>query len=99
MVGMFMTAFFLISLGWIPSHFIYFWWEQVNAPVDLVKRFTGYELEDPYTLVRIRDMVVMGYETTVFAVIVVAAYLVGERKRRRQGLRGGDEPRDYLPGK
>jgi len=41
----------------------------------------------------------MGYQTTVFAAVIVGAYVWGERRRRRLGQRGADDVKGYLPGK
>jgi hypothetical protein len=97
MLGLGITSFFLITLGWIPSHLVYFWWDELN-PGGLLERI-GINLKDPYTLVRLRDAISMGYQTTLFVAAIVATYILGERKRRRLGLQGAGEPRDYLPGK
>ena len=98
LLGLGLTIFLLITLGWIPSHLVYFWWEQLNVG-ELLNDVAGIELKDPYTLVRLRDAISMGYQTTVFAALIIGAYIFGERKRRRQGAQGAGEPRDYLPGK
>jgi hypothetical protein len=107
-LGFVVTAALLLLLVWIPSHFTYYIWDRFNASalpfglgLDLAafyQNLAGREM-DPYTLVRIRDAVSLGYQSTVFAVIIVATYIWGERRRRRLGQRGPDEPRDYLPGK
>ncbi|MGH2811377.1 MAG: hypothetical protein ACRDI1_01520 [Actinomycetota bacterium] len=97
LLGLGITVFLLLTLGWIPSHFVYFWWAQINAG-ELLSRI-GIELKDPYTLVRLRDAISQGYQTTLFAALIIGAYIWGERKRRRLGQQGAGEPRDYLPGK
>lgn len=98
LIGLAMTAFLLIFLGWIPSHFNYFWWDRIH-PATLIKNITGRELKDAYTLIRLRDAISMGYQTTVFAAIVVAVYIYMERRRRRKGQQGAEEPKGYLSGK
>lgn len=98
LIGLAITAFFLVTLTWIPSHFTYFWWDRIR-PGTLLKDVLGIELNDPYTLVRIRDAISMGYQTTVFAVVIVATYIWGERRRRRLGQQGAEEPKGYLSGK
>lgn len=97
LIGMGITIFFLITLGWIPSHLVYFWWDQLK-PGELLEKI-GIRLKDPYTLIRLRDAISMGYQTTLFAGVLIATYIFGERKRRRLGQQGAGEPRDYLPGK
>ena len=53
----------------------------------------------PYTSTRVRDAISLGYQSTVFAGIIVAAYVYGEKRRRRLGQRGADDVKGYLPGK
>jgi hypothetical protein len=97
MVGLVITGVLLIALAWIPSHFTYFWWEQLK-PADLLKKLTGHDFE-PYSLVRIRDAISMGYQTFAFAIPIVATYVIMEKRRRALGQRGADDVKGYLPGK
>jgi len=104
-LGMGITIFLLITLAWIPSYFTY-WWAARDASAvkivqDVVHKIPGFAHHtiQPYTSTRVRDAISMGYQTTVFAAIIVAAYLYGERKRRRLGQRGADDVKGYLPGK
>lgn len=98
LLGLAITGFLLITLAWIPSYFTYWWGGKSQDVLDFLQRVTKHEFE-PYTSVRIRDAISMGYQTTVFAAVIVAAYIVNERRRRKQGLRGSDEVKGYLPGK
>lgn len=99
-IGLALTASMIVTLAWIPSYFTYWWAGRSQEIFDFVNRTAGREiLKDPYMSVRIRDFVSMGYQTTVFAVYIVAAYLWAERRRRRLGQRGVDEVTGYLPGK
>lgn len=95
---MVLTTFILVTLAWIPSHFNYFWWDRLQ-PGRIIQRLTGRELKDAYTLVRLRDAISLGYQTTVFAAIIVATYIYMERWRRRLGRQGAEEPKGYLSGK
>jgi len=97
MTGLFITGLLLIFLAWIPSHFTYFWWEKLK-PGELLKKITGHQFQ-PYSLVRIRDSISMGYQTFVFAIPIVATYVIMERRRRAMGQRGADDVKGYLPGK
>lgn len=97
LIGLFITGILLIFLAWIPSHFTYFWWEKLK-PAELLKKLTGHEFE-PYSLVRIRDSISMGFQTVFFAIPVVATYVIMERRRRAMGQRGADDVKGYLPGK
>lgn len=98
LIGLVITGFILVTLAWIPSHFNYFWWDRLQ-PAKIIKNVTGYELKDAYTLVRLRDAISLGYQTTVFAAIIVATYIYMERRRRRLGQQGAEEPKGYLSGK
>ncbi|MGH2704174.1 MAG: hypothetical protein ACRDJ4_03515 [Actinomycetota bacterium] len=103
-VALAITAVLIVTLGAIPSIFTYWWAGKNQEILDLVnnglKKVTGRTLiKDVYMSVRIRDMVSMGYQTTVFAAFIVGAYIWGERRRRRLGQRGGDDVKGYLPGK
>jgi hypothetical protein len=96
-MGLIITGILLILLAWIPSHFTYFWWEKLK-PAELLQKLTGHEFQ-PYTLVRIRDNISMGYQTVVFAIPVIATYVIMEKRRRQLGQRGADDVKGYLPGK
>jgi uncharacterized membrane protein YedE/YeeE len=93
------SALLVILLGFIPSAFRYTWAQKSDDFAELIKDKTGFEFNDRYTLVRIHDAISMGYQTTVFAIPIVAAYVLGERRRRRLGLRGSEGVKGYLPGK
>jgi hypothetical protein len=97
--GLVITWGFVIFLGWIPSYFIYWWGSQTQNVINLIHKVFNYTLKDPYTTVRIRDAIAMGFETNVIVVALVAAYIIGERKRRRQGQRGAEDVKGYMPGK
>lgn len=98
MIGLILTSVLLVVLAWVPSHFTYFIWPRLEAD-KIIKEVTGYKIENPYTLVRIGDMISMGYQTTVFIIPLVVTYIVMERRRRRLGKQGAEEPKGYLPGK
>lgn len=97
LIGMVITGLLLIFLAWIPSHFTYFWWEQLK-PGERLEQMTGHEFQ-PYTLVRIRDAISMGFQTVFFAIPIVATYVIMEKRRRALGQRGADDVKGYLPGK
>lgn len=99
------TIFLLLTLAWIPSYYLY-WWSARDTSAQkaiqsVVHHIPGFahHVDDPYTSTRVRDAIIMGYQTTVLAVVLAAAYVHGERKRRRLGQRGADEVKGYLPGK
>ncbi len=97
-LGLGITIALIVFLAFIPSQFIYWFGGQEDKIIELMNKVTGREWE-PYTAVRLRDMVVMGYSTTVFAIPVAGAYFILERRRRRLGLRGAESPKEYLSGK
>lgn len=96
--GLVITAALLVTLGWIPSHFDYFIWPRLD-PEKLIHSITGYKLKETYTVVRIGDMISMGYQTVAFIIPLVITYVLMERRRRRMGQQGAEEPKGYLPGK
>lgn len=97
-IGLAITAVLLVVLAWVPSHFTYFIWPRLE-PAKIIENVAGYKIKDPYTVVRIGDLISMGYQTTVFVIPLVVTYLVMERRRRRLGQQGAEEPKGYLPGK
>lgn len=98
LIGMAIVVGFFITQGVIPSRFIYWWGTQTQNVVSIIKSVTGHEIEI-YTAVRIRDAIAMGYETFAFAIPLVGAYIWAERRRRRMGAQGAQEPKGYLSGK
>lgn len=93
------TAVLIIVLGFLPSMLRYEWDARSEEIGELIHNVTGYELQDTYTLVRIHDAISMGIQTFIFAIPVVATYIIGEKRRRRMGLRGSGAVKGYLPGK
>jgi hypothetical protein len=104
-VGLGVTIFLLITLAWIPSYFTY-WWSSRDASAvktiqSIVSHIPGlkHHMIQPYTSTRVRDAISLGFQSTVFAGIIVAAFVYGEKRRRRLGQRGADDVKGYLPGK
>lgn len=93
------SAALIVTLGFVPSIFRYEWNNRTDAMVEFIKDRTGFEFKDDYTMVRIHDAISMGIQTVIFAVPIAATYILGERRRRRLGLRGADSVKGYLPGK
>lgn len=93
------TGILIVFLGFLPSIFRYTWDSNAEKIGEVINSLTGIEFKDPYTLVRIHDGVSMGIQTFIFAIPVAATYILGERRRRRLGLRGGEGVKGYLPGK
>ena len=105
LVGMAITIFLLITLAWIPSWYTYWWASRDASAIKIIQNVVhhlpggAHHTIQPYTSTRVRDAISMGYQTTVFAAVIVGAYVWGERRRRRLGQRGADEVKGYLPGK
>jgi hypothetical protein len=93
------TALLIIFLGFLPSIFRYEWEARMDSMAQFVADRTGFEFEETYTLVRIHDAISMGVQTVIFAIPIAATYILGERRRRRLGLRGTEGVKGYLPGK
>lgn len=93
------SAALIVVLGFLPSIFRYTWESNMDRMATFVAERFGYEFEDTYTLVRIHDAISMGIQTFIFAVPIAATYILGERRRRRLGLRGTEGVKGYLPGK
>ncbi|MDQ4148441.1 MAG: hypothetical protein M3164_00350 [Actinomycetota bacterium] len=98
-VSVIISGLLIVFLGFIPSIIRYTWENQTDNIAAFVQQTTGYEFKDRYTLVRIHDIISMGLQTVFFAIPLIAAYKIGERRRRRLGLRGTEGVKGYLPGK
>jgi hypothetical protein len=105
LVSLGITIFLLITLAWMPSYFTY-WWSSRDATAiktiqSVVHHIPGWKNHtiQPYTSTRVRDAISMGFQTNVFAGVIVGAYVYGEKRRRRLGQRGADDVKGYLPGK
>lgn len=93
------TGLLILTLGFLPSMARYAWDGNSESIAALIKSVSGIEFKDPYTLVRIHDAITMGVQTFIFAIPVAATYILGEKRRRRLGLRGSEGVKGYLPGK
>ncbi|CAN5779778.1 hypothetical protein BH23ACT12_BH23ACT12_08600 [soil metagenome] len=93
------TGILILVLGFLPSILRYQWDGNSDAIAAFIDNVTGIEFKDPYTLVRIHDAISMGIQTFIFAVPIALTYIMGEKRRRRLGLRGGEGVKGYLPGK
>src|SRR5205807_10410670 len=99
------TLFLVILHACINSYYPY-WWPSRDASTlkilnNVVTHLPGFKHHpiQPYTSPRVLDAISLGYQSTVFAGIIVAAYVYGEKRRRRLGQRGADDVKGYLPGK
>jgi len=98
-VATLITAALLVTLGFLPSILRYTWDNNTDAMIAFIADKTGFEFKDSYTMVRIHDAITMGLQSVIFAIPIAATYILGERRRRRLGLRGSDAVKGYLPGK
>lgn len=93
------TGLLIVFLGFLPSIFRYEWDNRAEDISAAITSVSGIQIDDPYTLVRIHDAVSMGIQTFIFVIPVAATYILGEKRRRRLGLRGNEGVKGYLPGK
>jgi hypothetical protein len=93
------TGLLIVFLGFLPSIFRYEWDNRAEDISAAITSVSGIEIKDPYTLVRVHDAVSMGIQTFIFVIPVAATYILGEKRRRRLGLRGNEGVKGYLPGK
>lgn len=93
------TGALFVTFGFIPSIARYAWDKNTDPMIAFIAAKTGFEFKDSYTMVRIHDAISMGVQTVFFAVPVALTYILGEKRRRRLGLRGSDGVKGYLPGK
>lgn len=93
------TGVLIVILGFVPSIFRYEWEARSDQISEVIHSVTGIEFQDPYTLIRIHDAVSMGFQSVLFAIPVAMIYILGEKRRRRLGLRGNEGVKGYLPGK
>lgn len=98
-LGVVISTLLIIFLGFLPSTFRYEWGNRSDQIAEFVEKTFGYEFKERYTLVRIHDAISMGFQTVLFVIPLVATYVLGERRRRRLGLRAGGDVKGYLPGK
>lgn len=99
-IGLAITGVTLVTLGFIPSIFRYWWASNSSTLIEPFLRDTlNIKLKETYTLVRIHDAISMGYQTFAFAVPIAGTYFILEKRRRRLGLRGAEPVKGYLPGK
>ncbi len=92
----------IIVLGQAPSWIIYKFDQEVAAVIDFSKRLPGMNEEGLNTVqVKIvRDLIANAVQTGALVVMLVAAYIWQEKKRKRVGGRGvQDVVKGYMPGK
>jgi hypothetical protein len=99
MTAMAITVLLFIFLGFIPSIFRYWWDSHSDLIATWMKSTIGIQFKDTYSMVRLHDAITMGVQTVFFAIPIAATYILGEKRRRRLGLRGNEGVKGYLPGK
>ena len=101
-LGFVLWVILIILTGQIPSYVIYFFDREVAAIIDLSKKipFVNDEGLNPKQIAIVRDLVANGIQMTAFAAILVVAYFWQEKKRKRLGSKGLQDPvRGYMSGK
>jgi hypothetical protein len=102
LLGFTLWIILIIATGQIPSYVIYWFDKEVAAIIDFSKKIPGVNDEglNPKQIAIVRDLVANGIQMTAFAVILIFMYFWQEKKRKRLGTKGLQDPvRGYLSGK
>jgi hypothetical protein len=102
LLGFALWIILIIATGQIPSYVIYWFDKEVAAIIDFSKKIPGVNNEglNPKQIAIVRDIVANGIQMTAFAVILIFMYFWQEKKRKRLGTKGLQDPvRGYLSGK
>ena len=102
LIGTLIWVVAVVALGQLPSLIIYKFDQYVAELIELSKALPGVGEEGLSTLqIRmIRDMVANAVQIGLLVVMLVAAYIYQERKRKRSGGKGLQDPvKGYMPGK
>ena len=102
LLGTAIWIFAIITMGQIPSMIIY----AFDQYVAQISEFSGKlpiindEGLNPKQILIIRDIVANGVQMTALIALLVLMYFWQERKRKRTGAKGLEDPvRGYMPGK
>jgi hypothetical protein len=102
LLGFVLWIILIIATGQIPSYVIYWFDKEVAAIIDFSKKIPGVNDEglNPKQIAIVRDLVANGIQMTAFAVILIFMYFWQEKKRKRLGAKGLQDPvRGYMSGK
>lgn len=92
----------IIVTGQIPSYIIYFFDQEVAKIIEISQKIPGVNDEglNPKQIAIVRDLVANGVQMTGFAIFLIIAYFWQEKKRKRLGTKGLQDPvRGYMSGK
>jgi hypothetical protein len=101
-LGTFVWVLAIILLGQIPSVIIYKADQYIAEIIEFTQKIPGVNEEGLNTkqVKIIRDMIANGVQITFLVMMLAAAYIYQERKRKRTGTKGLPDPvRGYMPGK
>ena len=100
--GLLIWVFAIVVLGQIPSVIIYRADESVATLIEWSAKIPGVNDEgfNPKQIQIIRDLVANGVQMTALVIMLAIAYFWQERKRKRTGGKGLQDPvKGYMPGK
>jgi hypothetical protein len=102
LLGMAIWIFGIIFMAQIPSMIIYAFDQYVGNIIEFSKSIPGVNdngLNAKQVLI-IRDMVNNGVQLTALAALLVFMYMWQEKKRKRTGAKGPEDPvKGYMSGK
>jgi hypothetical protein len=100
--GLLIYVLAILVLGQIPSVLIYKADQYVAEIIDFSKKIPGVNEDglNPTQIRHLRDIVANGVQMGALTVMLVAAYIWQEQKRKRTGGKGLQDPvKGYMPGK
>lgn len=101
-LGLGIWVFAIAFMGQVPSYIIYSFDQYVSEIIDFSKKVPGVGEEglNARQIAIIRDLVANGVQITFLAVLLIFMYFWQERKRKRTGARGIEDPvKGYMSGK
>ena len=101
-IGFVIWILAILLLGQVPSVIIYKADQYVAEIIDFSKKVPGVNDEglNPTQVRHLRDIVANGVQMGALTVMLVAAYIWQEQKRKRTGGKGLQDPvKGYMPGK
>jgi hypothetical protein len=102
LLGLGIWVFAIIFMGQAPSYIIYSMDQYVSEIIDFSKKIPGVGGEglNSRQIAIIRDLIANGVQITFLAVLLIFMYFWQERKRKRTGARGLEDPvKGYMSGK
>jgi len=101
-LGFVIWVLLIVLTGQVPSYIIYAFDQYVGQIIDFTKKLPLVNDEglNPKQIAIIRDLVANGVQMGAFVAMLVVAYFWQEKKNKRLGLKGLQDPvRGYLSGK